>query len=435
MQALVRLNPTQDRRLLVLLQQIAVNSPANMQAETLRAWLANDATSGLARAVVETRLEFANSAGTKLDKMLAIASADGRARDCFLWHGAHTGRWSGRGFQPQNLPRVPKGFDFDTVLAGLLEPGGPVRGDSIPGMEACKPTVSRSVKSRIALCLRGMIKAPDGLRLVVCDFSQVEARVLAWIASQAHMLDLYRRGEDPYIATANTLGSDDRQFGKLLVLAAGFGGGQRMLLSKAPGYEVPLTEVEAEHAIGGWREANPAIVGFWNALHQTLRDVAGGPEGTSAAVGNEFPRNLLVVSRGDDDTLRVQLPSGRSLIYHQPRLVPDDEFEWRFDLVYQQSAPGDWRETTAWRGLVTENVVQAMAYDIMIAAMLRMDALGVELIGCVHDEIIALAPAGEAEAVIAGMKAIMSTPPGWASGLPLAAEGYINERYVKPWPA
>jgi DNA polymerase len=432
MQSLVGLNPTQDRRLLVLLEQIAVNRPVNMQGETLQWWLANDAAGGTARAVVETRLEYANSAGTKLNKMLAIASPDGRVRGCFLWHGAHTGRWSGRGFQPQNLPRMPKGFDFATVLAGLLRDRGPVRGVDIPGMEACKASVNRSVKSRIGLCLRGMVKAPDGQLLVVCDFSQIESRVLCWLAGQENMLDLYRRGEDPYIVTANALGSNDRQFGKLLVLAAGFGGGPRMLLAKAPSYDVQLTEVEAERAIAAWRSANPAIVSFWNALHQTLRDVAGGPVGTSALVGSKFPRNLLTVSREADDTLRVQLPSGRSLIYHQPRLVPDDEFEWRYDLVCQQAAPGDWREMTAWRGLVAENVVQAVAYDIMIAAMLRMDAIGVELIGSVHDEIVALAPTDEADAVLSEMRAIMSAPPTWADGLPLAAEGYHNVRYAKP---
>jgi DNA polymerase len=363
--------------------------------------------------------------------MLAIMSADGRARDCFLWHGAHTGRWSGRGFQPQNLPRMPKGFDFDTVLAGLLREGGPVRGASIPGMEACKPAVSRSVKARIAMCIRGLLMAPDGQRLAVADFAQIESRVLCWLAGQENMLDLYRRGEDPYVATAHGLGSDDRQFGKLLVLAAGFGGSARMLLAKAPTYEVNLTEAGAASAIAGWRAANQGIVDFWDGLYRTVREVAGGPVGMRLAVDNAFPKNLLIVSRGDDDTLRIKLPSGRSLIYHRPRFVPNGEFEWCDDLIYQQAAPGDWREKTAWRGLLVENVVQAIAYDVMIEKMLRMDAAGIELIGTVHDEAIALAPTERSDAVLTNMAQIMSTPPAWANGLPLTAQGYHNTRYVK----
>jgi DNA polymerase len=414
MQTLCGLNPSQNRKLLVKLQETAIDPPVDLKAETLQAWSREDIFGGPACDIVDTRLQFANTSGNKLKKMIASACVDGRARGCFLWHGAHTGRWSGRGFQPQNLPRPPKDLDVGATLAALVQAGGPAL------------TNGMNVKAAIAAVLRAMIWAPVGQRLVVADFAQIESRVLCWLAGQRSMLDLYRRGEDPYIATAKALHSKDRQFGKLLVLAAGFGGGRDMLLAKAPSYGVQLSPAQAEAAINAWRVANPAIVRFWDALLDTVRAVAGEAAG--------FKRKIygLTVARCADDTLRIQLPSGRALIYHEPR-IESDEDGWTFDaLVYQLPLGRDWVQRTAWRGLITENVVQAIAYDVMAEAMLRMDKAGVELIGTVHDEAIALAPEDQADAVRDEMVRIMSSPPAWASGLPLGAEGYHAERYLKP---
>jgi DNA polymerase len=420
MQTLCGLTPKQCRKLLAKLQETAIDPPVNLKAEALETWLRQDMFGGLARNIVETRLQFANTSGGKLAKMLGSTSRDGRARDCFRWHGSHTGRWSGRGFQPQNLPRPPKDLDVEATLAGLLREGGPIE-DKLENFSRSE----LSVKARIAAVLRAMIKAPAGQCLVVADFSQIESRVLCWLAGQRNMLDLYRRGEDPYIATANELGSNDRQFGKLLVLAAGFGGGAGMLMAKAPSYGVPLSAAEAEAAITDWRAANPEIVRFWNTLLDTVRAVAG------ERVGFSQQTYRLTVSHDADDTLRIRLPSGRALIYHQPRIEPGED-DWSFGaVVYQQPLGRDWVEKTAWRGLITENIVQAVAYDVMADAMLRMDQAGIELIGTVHDEAIAIAPEDKADAVRAEMVQIMSAPPAWASGLPLAAEGYHNERYVK----
>jgi DNA polymerase len=421
MQELCKLNPKQVQRLLAKLKETAVDPPANLRAETLATWLHDDIFGGPIRDIVETRQQYANSSGTKLERMLASTSADGRARSCFLWHGSHTGRWSGRGFQPQNLPRSPKDLDVDATLTGLLREAGPIEHKLLKFSRS-----ELSIKARIVAVLRAMIKAPAGQRLVVADFSQIESRVLCWLAEQQKMLDLYRRGKDPYIATANELGSNDRRFGKLLVLAAGFGGGPSMLMEKAPSYGVPLSTAEAEAAITDWRAANPEIVRFWNTLHDTVRTVSG------ERVGFSQQTYRLTVSHDADDTLRIHLPSGRALIYHQPRIELGED-DWSFGaVVYQQPLGRDWVEKTAWRGLITENIVQAVAYDVMADAMLRMDTAGIELIGTVHDEAIAIAPEDKADTVRAEMVQIMSAPPAWASGLPLAAEGYHNERYVKP---
>ena len=126
-----------------------------------------------------------------------------------------------------------------------------------------------------------------------------------------------------------------------------------------------LSPGEAEQAITAWRAANPQIVAFWDALHETMKEVVG------ASLGIKRKGHGLVISRAADDTLRIQLPSGRSLLYHQPRLDTDNG--WSFNLTYQQVVHQDWVSKQSWRGLVTENVVQAIAADLMAEAMLRMD--------------------------------------------------------------
>jgi DNA polymerase len=240
------------------------------------------------------------------------------------------------------------------------------------------------------------------------------------------MLEAYRRREDPYVLTAKALGLNDRQFGKLLTLAAGFGGGANVLLEKAPGFGLTLTQLEAERAIFDWRAANPAITRFWHALHDEMLAVVEGPlDGGSRGY-------RLDIHRKDDDTLRIRLPSGRDLIFHEPRLEPNTDYDDRLELSYWQVLGADWQRVRSWHGRATENVVQGVAYDLLADAMLRLDAAGLDLIGTVHDEVIALAPAGEAEAALQVMRDILSTPPGWASDLPLVAEGFHSRRYVKP---
>jgi DNA polymerase bacteriophage-type len=439
MQELVGLSPTQAQKLLAWLKSAGANL-LNLKQETLEGWLSARAkdrataagvvTDNRVEQVVRCRLEHASSAATKLQRMLlaalpvprslGTASLDHRVCGCFQWHQAHTGRWAGRIIQPQNLPRIPKDFDPERELTALI--------NDWPGAGSA---ATMSIKARLACVLRALIQAPDGYRLVVCDFAQVEARVLAWLAGERTMLDLYRRKADPYIATARALGSENRQFGKLLVLSAGFGAGGGKLHQVAPRYGLVLKLPDAERAIQRWRAANPKIVAFWYDLQEMLKSAVDGPTGTIW----RYPRGgpyKLAARKARDDTLRVTLLSERELIYHQPRMVEREDWPGMFDLVYQQVKGFDWREQRGWHGLATENVVQATAYDLMADAMLRMEANGIEIIGTVHDEVIALASATTADAMLADMQSIMVTPPSWASDLPLAAEGYVNQRYVKP---
>jgi DNA polymerase len=434
MQSLCGLRAAQVAALVEWLKTNAANPPANMQTQTLKDWLSAGASppsssspvrADIIRQVVETRLEFANNSGTKLNTILAWALPDGRVRGAYQAHGAHTGRWSSHGPQVQNFPkwRGPGNFDFDATIAGLLRPGGPA------------PS-ALSVKKRIALCLRGLVKAPEGFMLVVVDLAQVEGRTLAWLAGQRDLLDRFRRydsgdrSSDPYLHAAAALGQPGyRDLGKLLTLSAGFGIGALGLVKRAPHYGVVLTEAEAERNVAAWRAANPMIVAFWYALFSAVREVASEPVGSSVETYG------LWVSHEDGvngcDLLRIVLPSGRSLIYHQPGFKPDEEHDWKFNLHYRQAGPGDWIEKKPWHGLVTENIVQAIALDLLVHDMQQIETAGIPIIGCTHHEVVALVPEKDARAALDRMLDIMKTPPDWAKDLPLAAEGYYNHRYVK----
>ena len=160
-----------------------------------------------------------------------------------------------------------------------------------------------------------------------------------------------------------------------------------MLLSRAAGFGVSLTSAQADFLLHDWKMVNAAIVTFWTALQSAMLAAVQGQAGERHRVGR-----LTVYRRQADDTLRIRLPSQRELIYHQPRMTPDPDRNDRLGLSYQQVDGDDWHEVRSWFGRSTENVVQAVARDLLTDAMLRIEAAGIEIVGCLHDEVIALAP-------------------------------------------
>lgn len=186
------------------------------------------------RRVLEIRQEAAKSSVAKLVSMKASAGRDGRIRGLTQFYGAsRTGRWAGRLVQVQNLPRPAKGIDVNQEIDvfKLAAPG------------TYTPNNGHSVLSTISSCLRGMFAQPGGF--VVGDFSQIEARVIAWLAGQKDILNVFAAGDDVYTYTAGKLGSKDRQFGKVLVLAC-LAEDTLVLTDKG---HVPIQEVTRQHAV------------------------------------------------------------------------------------------------------------------------------------------------------------------------------------------
>jgi DNA polymerase len=266
--------------------------------------------------------------------------------------------------------------------------------------------------------LRSMIIAAPDHRLMFADYSAIEARVLAWMAGQKDLVETFAKGGDVYIKMATTVFGvpedqvtpEQRQVGKALVLGCGFGmSGKRF--AEFAGVDMDL----AVKAVGAYREANHRIVSFWKESEQQYLEIGRA----AAEAGEPF--------------MRVPLPSGRSLTYRNPRIV-QRETPWgtsqdtvKIDTL--NSITRQWVPQKIWGGLAVENVVQATARDLMAGAMMRLENSGYPVIMSVHDEIICEVPEGYGS--LDEMIEIMTTPPTWANGCPIAAEGKEGPRYRK----
>jgi DNA polymerase len=369
----------------------------------------------LARRALQLRQEAARSSTKKLRAMTQGLSWDGRLRGLFQYGGAgRTLRWAGRRVQPQNFPRGT--IKAPNAAIGLIDQG--------IHPEDLNLLFEDSPMGCIASCLRGCFVAEPGRVLVVGDLAQIEARVVAWLAGQRDVLDIFASGQDVYSYTAGRLGSSSRQLGKVLCLAAGFGMGWQRFQHTAQKYGLVLSEGAAREAVEGWRASNDQIVDFWfrlgDAVIRAIRDPREHPE----AVG-------LVTVRRTKLAIRIVLPSGRELIYHQVA-VEDDELG-RPNPVFMGSHPitKQWAKVRTYGGKLVENVVQAVARDVLADAMVVLDRLGAELVATVHDELIEEADTAIGDQVLDRMLTAMRATPAWAPGLPVHAEGWIGVRYGK----
>jgi DNA polymerase len=383
----------------------------DLRRGTVQKLLANQALVGAPRKALQARLDASRSSTAKLAAITGARSLDGRLRGTFQYYGAQrTGRWAGRRLQPQNLFRGSI-KDVNGALAVIEAGAGP--GDLDLMFED-------SALGVVASCLRSTIIARAGCMLPIADFSQIEARVLAWLAGQRDALDVFARGEDIYTATAKAVGSSSRQLGKVLVLACGFGMGPDRFMQTALSYGIVLDVVEAINAVMAWREVNDHIVTFWWEAHRALMRVMRAGPGAQERVGF-----CAIIHR--QGMILVRLPSGRHLIYRHPRIETNDQGFAEF--TYLGSLGGGWTRLRAWPGKLAENITQAVARDVMVEAMLRL--AGVPLIATIHDELIAEVPAAAADATLDRMLGAMRAPPPWALGLPVNAAGFIVRRYQK----
>lgn len=270
----------------------------------------------------------------------------------------------------------------------------------------------------------------DPPTLVCADFSQIEARVIAWLAGQQDILEVFASGKDVYVHTAARIGSSSRQLGKVCVLGLAYGMGPVKFILTAASYGLTIDEVFADETVRAWREANSKIVDFWYDLDDAFRAAIQAPPGSKFGVG---PRNLTV-ERGHKAVF-IRLPSGRRLVYRNARLEPNPKSFHRsktdivFDGVQQMSHA--WGPIRTYGGKLAENVTQAVARDILAYVMLKLDEYGVDLRLTVHDEIIAVCQLSVAQHTLDLILKEMRTAPPWAPGFPSWAEGWFGERYRK----
>ena len=366
------------------------------------------------RAALRCRLDASRSSTAKLATIRRSVDQDSRLRGTTQYYGAgRTGRWAGRRFQPQNLPRGTI-TDIQGAVT-LIEAGAPA--------EDLELLFEDSAMGVLASALRSVIEAGPGNLLVACDLSQIEARVLVWLAGQEDMVELFRRGEDVYTYTAGRLGSNNRQFGKVLVLATGFGMGADRFQAMALTYGVSLSLGEAEDAVQAWRSLNTKVVDLWWDLHRTAMRVMTGRQGSQARVAG------LTITNAREG-MRITLPSGRDLIYRDARVVHHPERRHP-EIVYMGVEQGRWVDVRTWPGKLVENIVQAIARDVMCESLILGHRRAVPVVATVHDELVAEIAAPRAPALRDWMTWAMCRPLAWAPGLPVAAEARIGPRYRK----
>jgi len=356
--------------------------------------LASHPQAELIREVLSLRLELALVASSKYSAALARVNSDGRVRGSFQYFGAHTGRWAGRGVQLQNLPSASLDKDHprpDELIA-----------QTIVDLKVSGDTTPNELKSLV----RSMFVGP----YTVVDYSAIEARVLAWLADERWALDAFSAGRDIYVETAERMGQGmTRKEGKVAVLALGYNGGVGSL--EAMGAEG--SEEQLRFLVNQWRDANPRITRLWPQMEESFK--RGGKVG-----------KLMTVHRDGRDRM-IELPSGRSLVYHDVRGRKEVD-QWgreRIRLTYLDPQKPGFRKDT-YGGRLTENVTQAVARDILAEALVRLHASDYQVALHVHDEI-----GVEGLHPISEITRIMTTGSDWTEGLPLDAEGYHCPRYRK----
>jgi DNA polymerase len=357
------------------------------------------------------------SSVAKFSRLASLADEeDARVRGAFVFAGGSaTGRASSYGAQVHNLPRK-SAQDPEAVRTAM------VRGHEIV------PRFEKRITDVLKKMLRPAIVAAPGNVLIAYDWSAIEGRVHPWLSNCPAgeiKLDVFRSGLDPYKVNATAtfrvaygdVTGDQRQVGKVQELALGFLGGAGAFEVFGRVYGIHLSAGEVARAVEGWRRANP-----WAMQHGTQLEAAYLRAMRNK--GHEFAAGRIVYLF-DGQTLWYSLPSGRVLCY------PNAKFDEEGNVTYTKAAwkpaadATEWPRARLWRGLACENVVQATANDILRHSLRQLDGV----IAHVHDEIVVECPESQAEQVSAHIHKIMCTPPAWAEGLPLAAEGVITKRY------
>ncbi len=445
-----------DAMLKHILESHGVSLP-DMQKSTLERRLNDESLPLAVRELLAIRLQASTTSTAKYNALSKGTSSDGRLRGTLQFNGAsRTGRWAGRLFQPQNLPRpVLKQTEIDQ------------------GIEALKLEIADvffdNVMELTSSAIRGCICAPKGKKLVVADLSNIEGRALAWLAGESWKIKAFYdfddgKGHDLYkLAYAKSFGvspedvdKEQRQVGKVQELALGYEGGVGAFLTFATAYGLDL-DAMAEQAFDGidpsimneairawewhkkerrttfglkkktwlvcdsfkrsWRYAHPNIFAWWTELKQAATNALQNPNTAFKC------RKVDFIKKGS--WLLIRLPSGRFLCYPGAK-VEDGKISYMGNNQYTRK----WERLYTYGGKFAENITQAVARDVLGHNMPIIDDSGYEMVLTVHDEVITEAE-DQPEFNNEHLSSLLATNPIWASDLPLAAAGFESYRYKK----
>lgn len=426
--------PGARRSILEFLALEGIELP-DIKAKTVEDALKDGKVSGDMKRLLEIRKALSKTSTKKYQTFLARSNPDERVRDILLYHGASTGRDTGTGIQPHNFPRGAIKVEKDRPYAAVENV---IECDA----ELLKILYGDSLPVVFSSILRNMIVPSEGCELFVADFSKIEVAVLWWLAGNKAGLKVLLSGKDPYIyqASANTGKSyeeieaavnaeekwalDARQLGKAQVLGCGFGmGWEKFMATAYDQYRLKLTEGQSRQAVSVYREANSAVPQLWKDYERAA--ITAIEEPVTVEIGH-----CKFFCQGG--FLWVSLPSGRRLAYREPRTGwRETEYGPRKTIEFMavNSKTKKWNPERTWGGTLTENIVQAVARDLMMPAMVRLEKAKYRALLMVHDEGICEKEKGTGS--LDEFTKILCERPTWAPGLPLEAKGWKGPRYRK----
>lgn len=418
-------NPNSTAQLSAWIEEHTGDAVTDLQKATVSELLMKDYPEEVHR-ILEIRQQLGKTSIRKYVAMDLAKGVDDRVRGLTQFYGANrTGRWAGRLVQLQNLPRnYIDTLDYARKL---------VKHRNYNGLKL----LYGNVPDTLSQLIRTAFIPSEDNKLIVADFSAIEARVIAWLAGEQWVMDVFATHGRIYEATAAQMfhvpiekivkGNpeyDLRQKGKVATLALGYQGGTAALIAMG-GLNMGLTEEDLPDIVQRWREANPRIRDLWYAVEQAALL-------TMRTAQSQAIKGLIFALEGDlvygQSFLTVQLPSGRKLYYPKPFLRENQfgRMAIHYYTVGQQTRK--WEVTSTYGGKMTENIVQAIARDCLAETLKRIDQKNLQVVFHVHDEVIIDAPGDVTVEVVCDL---MAEPIPWAAGLILKGAGFESNYYKK----
>ena len=431
----------------------------DLRAKTVSDFLENGKATGDAKKLLEIRRALSKSSTAKYAMFILRSISDGRVRDLLLFHAASTGRWGGKGIQPQNMPRG--------IIKDIWEAIHRIKTCTL---EELKMLYGENLMPLFSSVLRGMFIASDGHEMFVEDYSAIECRVTWWLAGHEKGLQMFRDGRDPYKEMASKIyrksvldiSDEERQVGKAAVLGCGYQmGGRKFVTSAWDVYRAKVDSDMAKVAVSVYREVHSPVVEMWDA-YQNACIFAIENKGQAYRVGR-----VKFFTKGK--FLFIELPSGRRLAYADPKIIIEDTLvfvgkdgesryagtpkmvqdckdkgytyvnkfsskKFAYMAVNQMAKKADcdipkWSLERTYGGKIVENVVQAVSRDILAEGIVRVTEAGFNVLFHSHDELVSEAPKGRFSQT--QYRDLLERLPEWADGLPLKSSGWTGTRYKK----
>ena len=372
--------------------------------------------------LITIRLEAAKVSTKKLVAAKKCMSDDGRIRGTLLYHGATPGRWAGRLLQPHNFPRGTfNAKDQQAIVDYILS----------YQEHLIEELYAEPMMEAISFALRGIIAVPDGRRMFVADYSQIEARNLVWLAGQQDAVERYRKKIDQYKIMASVIfgipveqiNTQQRKVGKDVILGCGYqmGGPKFAITCEQRG--APISQDLADRSVKAYREKHPKVVRHWRRTEDAAVEAVLHP-GRAYSAG--FVRYIV-----EGRFLYCQLPSGRRIAYPDPEVQVNERYgDFKNQVTFMgENAAKQWVRQPTYGGKLVENHDQAISRDMMAEGAINAECAGYEVFSTVHDEV--LSERGDGKGSVEEYEKLLCDIPNWGAGSPVAAEGYSARRWRK----